>query len=482
MKKKIFMAGMVMAFSVLLTGCHMKHEWQEATCTQPRTCIVGNETEGEALGHVWREADCITPKTCTVCGEKEGAALGHAWREADCSTPKTCTTCGEKEGTALGHTWQEADYFTPQTCLVCGETQGDPLQPSFEAHGLSINARVGETYDYVTCCSADESRITVGKLTFSNYREFDSAISGLEDYEWRAVHIEIAFSDENAQDYGMRVRFTHEDYYDTEAWNEVYDDDDNSKSYTIHFNGTDYTECKSIFSGPGFSGWVDGVNTWEAEVFVVVPIGYDGMVVCLRNGALIWDEGMYIYDVADADTIFFRMDDKAAGGASVVTPAAGTAAVTSSEDEPELLDKEQAVAAIKEILAEKCQGLVYDGEDSVMVSIGEDEIFIMARTYKDYLVPAIADRVVEAVYAVAKRSGFSLGTVLAYCADDTDDGEIDVQTLVSWETFDAETGTFVSVPDAIIEELYMIEDMYEYYGEYYELIEKAMNGERVDTE
>lgn len=610
MKKKTFMAGMTMAFSVLLTGCHMKHEWQEATCTQPRTCIVGNETEGEVLGHVWEDADCTNPKTCTVCGEKEGTAMGHIWEEPDCTRPEICMICGEKGGEALGHDWQEADYFMPQICRVCGEAEGDPLQPSFEAHGLSINARVGETYDYVTCCSADESKTTVGKLTFSNYREFDAAMSELEGYEWRAVHMEIAFTDENAQNYGVRVRFSHENYYDTEAWDEVHDAADNSKRYTIHFNGTDYTECQFMFEGSGFSGWIDGVNTWEGEAFAIVPSGYDGMVLCLRNGALTWDEGMYIYDVADEDTIFFRMDDMSDVEASTADPATDTAlspvekiraarealdrtitegipaeiqemlsdkfpiivnltdgealviiraakpeyipdvaegvcemiveavresgyplnalgisaydteesgavlqdTVTSWStvdgvngvfvsvpdnvridnctiqqlydyyaDKLEPLSREQTSAAIKEILYKNSQGLIYD-ENSVSVSMAEDRIVVMARTYKDYLVPAIAERAVEAVFAVAKRSELPFGRIHVYCADNSDDGEFDKETIVSWETYDMETGTFFSAPDDIQEELYMIEDMYEYYSEYYELIEKAMNGERVDTE
>ena len=72
MKKK-FSYGMMMALScVLLTGCHLKHEWLEATCTEPKTCTVGGETEGEALGHTWTEATCALPKTCSVCGETEG--------------------------------------------------------------------------------------------------------------------------------------------------------------------------------------------------------------------------------------------------------------------------------------------------------------------------------------------------------------------------------------------------------------------------
>lgn len=549
MKKKLIFAGMAMAFGVLLTGCHMKHEWQEATCTQPRTCIVGHETEGEAQGH----------------------------------------------------TWQEADYFIPQTCLVCGETQGDPLQPSFEAHGLSINARVDETYDYVTCCSADKSRTTVGKLTFSNYREFGTGMSGLEDYEWRAVHIEIAFSDENAYDYGIEVHYICEDYYDTEAWEGVYEDD-NSKRYTIRFNGKDYTECQVMFSGPGYSERDDGVITWEGEAFVIVPKGYDGMVICFRNGAVEWSEDLYIYDVADEDTIFFRMDDMDVAEAStdaspaekirtarealdraisegipaeiqemlsdehpvmvnttdgealviirVARPeyipdvangvcemivetvrehgfpvnAIGISAYEAEEsgyplqdtvttwstvdgvngvfgsapdnvridnctiqqlydyyaDKPEPLNREQTAAAIKEILNKNSQGLIFDDEYGVLVSMEEDRIVVMARTYKDYLVPAIAERVVEAVFAVAERSELSFGRIHVYCADNSDDGEFDKETIVSWETCDMETGIFSSAPGNIHEEIYTIEDMYEYYGEYYELIEKAMNGERIE--
>lgn len=163
MRQKIFLIGLTMAFGVVLTGCHMKHEWQEADCTRPRTCAVCGETQGEAPGHIWLEADCTHPRTCAVCGETQGEAAEHSW--------------------------QEADYFTPQTCTVCGKTQGEPRQPSFEAHGLSVNARVGETYDYVTCCAEDKSLTTVGKLTFSDYRIFEDRIT--EGYEWRAVHIKI---------------------------------------------------------------------------------------------------------------------------------------------------------------------------------------------------------------------------------------------------------------------------------------------------
>lgn len=40
---------------VLLSGCGCEHEWAEAGCTVPKTCIQCGETEGEALSHVQSE-------------------------------------------------------------------------------------------------------------------------------------------------------------------------------------------------------------------------------------------------------------------------------------------------------------------------------------------------------------------------------------------------------------------------------------------
>lgn len=105
-------------------GQALGHKWKEATCTEPRTCIVCGETEGKALGHRWDEATCTNPKTCRVCGAQEGVALGHKWDEATCTKPKTCRVCRVIEGSALGHDWKEADYDEPRTCRRCGETSG----------------------------------------------------------------------------------------------------------------------------------------------------------------------------------------------------------------------------------------------------------------------------------------------------------------------------------------------------------------------
>lgn len=150
-KKTKIIGGVVAAVIVLLIGISLlpcNHDWQEATCTEPKTCKKCNETEGESLGHDYAEATCTEPKTCKRCGETTGSALGHKvdeWtttKEATCSSTGTsegvCTRCGEKQTKSipkLDHTPGDWEITTPSTvssdgsittgkrtrsCTVCG--------------------------------------------------------------------------------------------------------------------------------------------------------------------------------------------------------------------------------------------------------------------------------------------------------------------------------------------------------------------------
>ena len=77
------------------------------------------------LGHNWNEATCTAPKTCAACGATEGDALGHSWNDATCIAPKTCGVCGAIEGGSLGHTDADGD----DVCNVCGGS-AKPEPPS----------------------------------------------------------------------------------------------------------------------------------------------------------------------------------------------------------------------------------------------------------------------------------------------------------------------------------------------------------------
>lgn len=105
-------------------GEPLSHTWQDATCTNPKICILCYITEGNAIGHNWGKATCVSPKTCYLCNAEEGFAIGHDWENATCTTPKTCLTCSQTEGQSLGHLWQPATYDAPKTCLRCEKTEG----------------------------------------------------------------------------------------------------------------------------------------------------------------------------------------------------------------------------------------------------------------------------------------------------------------------------------------------------------------------
>ena len=112
-----------LALILLLCGCQTHvHQYRDATCTEPKTCAICGQTEGEAKGHEWTDATCTEPKTCARCGQTEGEAKGHEWTEATCTEPKTCARCGLSEGEAKGHDYTEPTCTEDGVCTRCGET------------------------------------------------------------------------------------------------------------------------------------------------------------------------------------------------------------------------------------------------------------------------------------------------------------------------------------------------------------------------
>lgn len=105
-----------------------KHDYQitaytKPTCTengsQTYKCVKCSDTYSEnvpAAGHDWENATCTSPKTCKICQETSGSANGHDWKSATCKAPKTCKDCGETSGSIGEHA------FDGSTCTICGQT------------------------------------------------------------------------------------------------------------------------------------------------------------------------------------------------------------------------------------------------------------------------------------------------------------------------------------------------------------------------
>ena len=160
MKRKFIAAILAILLSVLvLTGCGCDHEWDDATCTEPKTCSKCGETEGEALGHTWSEADCEHPKTCAVCGLTEGDPLGHtegSWETVETdlvnateTLKKNCTVCSaelDKKATALDQLHDnEIFLFSPRQFTLRLDKKFD------EMVGNYLSAASGSREDTFTC-------------------------------------------------------------------------------------------------------------------------------------------------------------------------------------------------------------------------------------------------------------------------------------------------------------------------------------------
>ena len=110
--KKLVLLMSVAAVMLMLVGCgSCKHDWVEATCSEPKHCSKCGKTEGFALRHKWKEASCTEPKTCELCGVTEGNPKGHVWKERTMTEPKTCTECGATEGEKITFKEIELGYI-----------------------------------------------------------------------------------------------------------------------------------------------------------------------------------------------------------------------------------------------------------------------------------------------------------------------------------------------------------------------------------
>ena len=102
------------------------HEYDEASCTLPKTCECG-ETKGEALGHDFLDATCTASQICSRCGLTNGEPLGHSFADATCTTARTCSRCKTTDGDKLGHDYSDATCTTAQICRKCSAVSGNAL-------------------------------------------------------------------------------------------------------------------------------------------------------------------------------------------------------------------------------------------------------------------------------------------------------------------------------------------------------------------
>ena len=111
------------------------HVWQSATCTEPETCKLCGQINGDPLSHAYLPASCTAPATCTRCGHTTGDHLDHSFTNYSSNNDATCTKDGTKtatcnrctatdtvtdHGSALGHAFSNYQANGDATCTEDG--------------------------------------------------------------------------------------------------------------------------------------------------------------------------------------------------------------------------------------------------------------------------------------------------------------------------------------------------------------------------
>lgn len=302
MRRKIVVITTLLFIISVLSGCCAVHGWQEATCTEPRTCDTCGKTQGEPLGHEWKEATCTDPKTCMRCGATEGEALGHildrascvhrqtcmvcgyetdnwadhVWMEATCIRPRRCEVCGLEDGSAKGHNFVY-DIDDSRTCLTCGysdlETMNDweylDKESHFERREFEFNIQNGSSWVYTTRANGSNEEVK-GTATVIDYRKYycDVEHTAKSGYEWREVTIKFEMPT------GARVMWG---YTDTYAGMELYPRD----NYVLDYDGTRIpVETAEAYKYDWVEDETTGVETCVSygNFAIQVPEDYEDLV------------------------------------------------------------------------------------------------------------------------------------------------------------------------------------------------------------
>ncbi len=162
---------------------------------------------------------------------------------------------------------------------------------------------IGKTFEYVAMCSEDNSKTTKGQVLLIDSEKVasDEKHPAKDGYEWTTVNLTLRYEDENLE-YGVNPGIRFEDYYDIAGLDgsavDLDDEHDWHFTYTVNWEGKEYTGCELIMDYPYFAN--EDVMEIYVTASICCPIGYDGSVMGFYN-----EQVGSISD--DSDAVFIRL-------------------------------------------------------------------------------------------------------------------------------------------------------------------------------
>lgn len=182
----------------LFTGCLHEHNWMDATCYSPMTCLGCGETIGEPRGHIWNEAACDVGRQCDDCGKTEGEALGHDFVGGDAFTPAMCSRCDAMQPLALPESGQvflgrDMNYVSQLSVTAAAlqssyvklkGTSGEDVFSFFVRAGETVTVDVPGGYFYVYFAYGTDWYGTEYLFGPNTTYSKDDELTDFENYTW----------------------------------------------------------------------------------------------------------------------------------------------------------------------------------------------------------------------------------------------------------------------------------------------------------
>lgn len=181
-KTKIIASGGLLAAIVvivaILFATHVLcfHDWEEATCYEPKTCTICGQTEGDPLGHYVEEWTTDVEPTCSKTGSEHGNCV-RCGLEINREIPLAEHTPGEWKVTeeyTITSTGTVVPGTQTQYCSVCG-AEMDTKSYTIELTMSQENA-LQKAASYLDTMSFSYSGL-IDQLEFEGYSTEDATFA-----------------------------------------------------------------------------------------------------------------------------------------------------------------------------------------------------------------------------------------------------------------------------------------------------------------
>ena len=95
----------------------------EANCYTLRLTSAAGFPAGDSAALTLTVDSGLVKASCMQTVSIPHPECQHEWLDATCTEPRTCALCGETEGEPLGHSFSEGSFFKRAECARCGETK-----------------------------------------------------------------------------------------------------------------------------------------------------------------------------------------------------------------------------------------------------------------------------------------------------------------------------------------------------------------------